>query len=125
MEPFPVMGQPFVLQLWREACRHEHLEAALPPLVAHLAPRLPAVSVAVRRIDLARRTIETLAAESTAGAPRPSLTRTDLTADDTDRVIAWWRGGRVVRGAPARDVLTGLLAPPRSEGDVLVGPLGE
>src|SRR5688500_2313392 len=125
MEPSSIMVNPFILDLWREACRHEHLEAALPPLLARLGPRLPAVAVAVRRIDLARRAIETIAVEAIGASARPSAARTELAPAQADRVLGWWRTGRAVRGTPSQDALLRLLVPEGAEGDVLVGPLGE
>src|SRR5688572_9836868 len=122
LEPSHIMGNPFILDLWREASRHEHLEAALPPLLARLAPRLPAVAVAVRRIDLARRSIETIAVDANGTTPRPTTARTELAPEQADRVLAWWRTGRAVRGTPARDALLRLLVPDGAEGEALVGP---
>jgi transcriptional regulator with GAF, ATPase, and Fis domain len=107
-------------EIWREACQHLELSAAVLGIFPRLAALLPIGVLAVRELDLARRAVETLAV-----APgEDELARRDLGVDDLEAILAWCRSGAVEHGPASvlRRRLPGLL-PDDVEGDVLVGPL--
>jgi len=78
----------------------------------------------VRELDLARRTVETLAAAPSEGDASTPASRSELGTDELDAILAWCRSGALEHGAAGvlRRRLPGLL-PAGVEGDVLVGPL--
>src|SRR5262245_38801871 len=88
----------------------------------HLARKLPARVVLVRRIDLAGHVAETVAAggSSRDGGTGPQK----LSERELEELAAWCRRGRVLH-ASAGELARKLpgLAPPELEGDVLAGPL--
>jgi transcriptional regulator with GAF, ATPase, and Fis domain len=112
---------PFLAHVWREACQHIDLAEASLRIFPILAEQLPLARLAVRELDLERRTVETLA---TVPAEPSAASRSEVGADELDAILAWCRGGALEHAAAA--VLTrrlpGLL-PPDTEGDVLLGPL--
>jgi len=125
--------EPLRTEIWKEACRHPELAEAVPRLFPRLGAALPLGVLAVRELDLARRSVETLAiapsevedgaqASGRGGGARAS--RQELGADELDALLAWCRSGALEHGTAAalRRRLRGLL-PDDVEGDVLVGPL--
>jgi hydrogenase-4 transcriptional activator len=89
-----------------------------------LGAALPVGVLAVRELDLARRTVETVAtAPSEGDEPAPPSHR-ELGADELDAILAWCRSGALEHAAAGvlRRRLPGLL-PDGVDGDVLVGPL--
>jgi transcriptional regulator with GAF, ATPase, and Fis domain len=111
----------FLVHVWREACQHIDLAEAALRIFPILAVQLPLAKLAVREIDLERRTLETLA---TAPAEPGAASRSEVGADELDALLAWCRSGALEHGAGAvlARRLPGLL-PHDTEGDVLVGPL--
>jgi hypothetical protein len=63
-----------------------------------LVPRLPVDVVVVRRLDLHRSCVETVAAGLCGSAPAPNRVRTDCTPEDIERILNWCREGKVIRG---------------------------
>ena len=61
-----------LLELWREACRHIEIGASLERIAPILRQRLPAAAILVRRIDLTRAGVETVAVEDERGRPGAS-----------------------------------------------------
>jgi transcriptional regulator with GAF, ATPase, and Fis domain len=111
----------FLVHVWREACQHIDLAEATLRIFPILAERLPLAKLAVREIDLERRTVETLA---TVPAEPDAASRSEVGADELDAMLAWCRSGALEHAAAA--VLTRRLPgvlPPGTQGDVLVGPL--
>jgi transcriptional regulator with GAF, ATPase, and Fis domain len=114
-----VHSADLLLGVWREVGRHGELGAALERLAPLLRRQLPADLVLLRRLDLAREALETVA--STAGA---AGARTPLSGRELRELAAWCRRGRPLHGLAAnlRRKLPRML-PDELEGDVLVGPL--
>jgi transcriptional regulator with GAF, ATPase, and Fis domain len=117
------MPPPFralLVDVWREACQHIEIGEA----TARIAPMLPAYIplglVLIRRMDLKRGCLETVAIGVCGGASRPERTRSDLTPEQMEAIIRWGRAGRAVhgRGIPPAP----LIVPPGLRGDVLAGP---
>jgi hydrogenase-4 transcriptional activator len=117
-----------LLAVWREACRNPEIGSGLAESAADLFRRLPADLVLVRRFDFARQCVETVATGEcrphVAPSEFPAESRTDLNAEQFDRLISWCAEGQVIGCGvtPADDVPPGLL-PLGMTGEALVGPL--
>jgi transcriptional regulator with GAF, ATPase, and Fis domain len=115
---------PLLLDVWREVGRHIEIGESMELVAPILARRLPVELALVRRVDLPRSCVETLA----VGACRPGAAagraRTIGVGADLERLVAWSRRGRVLRAttAKARKSLPGLL-PDDVDGELLAGPL--
>ena len=120
------MSDPEALltEIWREACRHLELADAVLRIFPLLGAALPIGELAVRDLDLARRTIETLATAPAADPESAPASRRELGVDEIEAILAWCRSGTLEHAAAdvLRRRLPGLL-PDGVEGDVLVGPL--
>jgi transcriptional regulator with GAF, ATPase, and Fis domain len=113
-----------LLDVWREACRHIEIADAVARIAPLLLRRLPAHGLLVRRLDLPRSCLETVATALFPAGVAPGQARKDCPLRDLERLLVWCRQGKAVR-QPARataDSLPGLL-PPGVGGDVLAGPL--
>ena len=109
------------LEMWREACRHLRVETSLERMLPGIARHLPARAVAVRRLDVARARLETIAFE---GEPIDGLAQVpfELSPAALARVLTLFRspalfatalvGGDPIFGEPGGD-----------RGDVIVAPL--
>jgi hydrogenase-4 transcriptional activator len=114
---------PLLAEVWKEACRHLQLPEAVLRIFPLLGPALPLGVLAVRELDLARRSVETLAVAPGEG-DEPPAARGERGPDELEALLAWCRAG-ALEHAPAsvlRRRLPGLL-PDGVEGDVLTGPL--
>jgi transcriptional regulator with GAF, ATPase, and Fis domain len=114
---------PTLLDAWREAGRHPDIAEAAAQVAPLLARRLPVDLLLVRWLDVARGSVETLAASAQRGEP-PIATRSELEPHELEALLAWCRDGRVLhrRAGAVGDRLPGAL-PAEVEGDVLLGPL--
>ncbi|HEX9106781.1 MAG TPA: sigma 54-interacting transcriptional regulator [Longimicrobiales bacterium] len=125
-----------LLDIWRMVGR----QAALAETVTHAAERLgqemPLQALAVRRLELPRLRLETVATAAAPGeAPPPASARTQLTPAQLRELAAWGRAGRALRlssggvaaggGHPLADAMPrgDVLALPLLEGQALVGVL--
>ena len=115
---------PLLLDVWREACRHIEIAESVARMAPVLVRRVPADLVLVRRLDVQRSCVETLATGLCRPGPVPGQIRTDCTSEQMEHLVNWCRQGRVLRNN-AREVygvVPGLL-PPGVEGQVLAGSL--
>src|SRR5688500_18352438 len=86
-----------VTAIWREAARHLELAEAVLHLYPLLGAELPLGALVVRKLDLARRSVEALARapsetdDGPPGAPAP---------DEVEALLAWCRSG-ALEHAPA------------------------
>jgi hydrogenase-4 transcriptional activator len=112
-----------VLDAWREAGRHPEIAEAVEQVAPLLAKRFPVDLLLVRWIDVARSSVETVAASAPHGAV-PESTRSDLEGAELEALLAFCREGRVLhrRARGVAERLPGAL-PAEIEGDVLLGPL--
>lgn len=114
---------PVILDVWREACRHIEVERSVAQMAPLLMDRLPLEQVVMRRFELARSSLDTVALATRT--PRTGGTaRGDLSSDALEALLAWGRRG-VVAHESARALrrrLPGLLGE-EAQGDVLAGPL--
>ncbi len=115
---------PLLLEVWREACRHIQINESVGRIAPLLARRLPADQIVLRRFDLARACVETLAASACRGGPDPEPTRTECSPEQLDAMVGWGHRGEVFVGeaAEAERRLPGL-APPGLLGSLLIVPL--
>lgn len=114
-----------LLDVWREACRHIRIDESTAAIAQLLARHSAVGQLLVRRIDLGRCCLETVAL-ALAGPDHPlQAGRTMCSTEQLKRVLAWCnRSGVYRRGDDAADPdLGNLLVPPAIADDVLAGPL--
>jgi hydrogenase-4 transcriptional activator len=111
-----------LLDAWREAGRHATIDETTERLAERMGRELPADALLVRRLDAPRLRLETVAVGACrADVPAPDIARTELSAAQMEALLAWGRGGTVMRGE-----LTGLLGtvvPGGGRGAALAGAL--
>jgi hydrogenase-4 transcriptional activator len=115
---------PLLLDVWREACRHIEISESVAGMAPILALRLPVDLLVVRRLDLQRSCLETVATGLSRSVFPPEQAVTDCSPENIDQILSWCREGKVIH-SHSRD-MTGRLpgAIPRGiEGSLLVGPL--
>jgi len=118
-------GVDIPLPLWREICRHPEIGAALLKLVPHLRQELPLGAVLVRRFDVGRRQLETVAEEARDPRSLPQHAHNDYSDTQLEAVLAFCREGRVLHGQANASALLGSLVPSGLRGDLIVGPLND
>ena len=113
-----------LLDVWREGCRHIEIEESVARVAPLLARRLPLDLVLVRRIEVTRACVETVAAAACRAGSVPEAIRTELETPLLESLVAWALEGKVVhrRGRALAERLPGLL-PESFDGDVIAGPL--
>jgi transcriptional regulator with GAF, ATPase, and Fis domain len=115
------------LKAWQEVARHADLREALRGVALALAERAPLALALVRRIDLKRQRLETIAVVAlNPDFVPPTATRTSCSPSDLTRLLTWGRQGRVLssRDAEAASLLE-LIVPEGVTGDLLAGPLND
>ena len=118
-----------LLEVWREACRHIHITESTTAIAAMLQDRMPLEQILVRRIDPRRCCVETVAAGLSDSSYSLEGGRTELNADQIERLLVWCRRGRVCHRKypherPGEDAEPwSLLGPKGIARDVLAGPL--
>lgn len=118
------MGRDLELDVWRMVGRFIDLDEALPRIVGRLADRTAFRTVAVRRLDLSRQCLETVAA---TGVPSQvwASPRSDLTPMGEVALVAWARDTGLTRSAPNHPPPLDVCVPSSIPGTVLVGPLAD
>jgi transcriptional regulator with GAF, ATPase, and Fis domain len=114
-----------MLEVWREASRHPDIQAAAESITRVIGRELPLRQVVVRRLDLARSRLETVAlGVNTPNYLRPDA-HTDLGKDQVESLQTWAAQGRWLHARRDASVqgLLGLIVPVGLEGDALVCPL--
>ena len=71
---------PLLLEVWREVCRHIEIEQSLERTAPILLASLPLDAIAVRRIDLARASVETPATVRCQPGAASGSARSELSA---------------------------------------------
>jgi transcriptional regulator with GAF, ATPase, and Fis domain len=101
-----------LLDTWREVCRHLDIHESARLLAPRLAEVLPLRRVVVRRLDVGRARIDTVATGDVGGpAGVPPDPRTPLAPDELERLGAWARAGQVrVWRRDERDALRDVLS---------------
>lgn len=118
-------GVDIPLPLWREICRHPEIGGALSKLVPHLRQELPLKAVLVRRFDLNRRQLETVAEEARDPRFLPQHAHNDYSEAQLETVLAFCRQGLVLTGQPHENALLNSLVPAGFRGDIILGPLND
>ena len=118
--------QAALLSVWREACRHIEITQSTANIAAMLVEWMPLEQVLVRRLDLKRSSLETVAVGlEPAGTSLPHV-RTVCSADQLDSLLTWCARGEIIRISPGASNAGqwDFLLHSGFEGDILVGPLG-
>ena len=119
-------GQPGIVDIWREACRHIEIHDSTRTITGILASYLPLGQLLVRRIDRQRLCLDTVA----VGVPSPDYllpeARTQCGEDQLKEILAWCVKGKILRGRTDSSAsrLLAALVPQGITAEVLVGPLG-
>jgi hydrogenase-4 transcriptional activator len=110
--------------VWREACQHIEIAESVARMARFLAARLPVDLVVVRRLDLQRSCLETVATGLCRSGSETGRIRTDCTPEDIERTLRWCREETVIRG-DAQDISDRLrgVVPRGMEGNLMVGAL--
>jgi transcriptional regulator with GAF, ATPase, and Fis domain len=100
-----------LLELWREISRHLLLEESIDPLAALIGRFLPIDYLLLRRIDMKRSSVTTVAVGKCRPGPALGKIRTECSSQDIDRIVAWCRRGNCERFAPTprESELSGLI----------------
>lgn len=114
-----------LLSIWREVCRHIEIDEAIDRIAQQMADHVPADLILVRRLDLSRALLETVAEGASATKPRVALSRrTAIAPRDLPEMLAWCRAGIVTRGrAGSPDALARSIIPAGSGSEYMAGPL--
>jgi len=113
-----------LLDVWREACRHIEIEVCVARIAPVVAGSLPADLLVVRRLDLNRSCVETVATGLCKPGAEPVQVRSACSPEDIERLVGWCRRQEVLAGRveEVESRFPGLL-PAGLRGRVLVGPL--
>ena len=101
-----------LLEVWREACRHIEIGEFVARIAPPIARVLPFQSLFLRRIELERLRIETVASAAADLKNLPARTRTECTAHEIDEVLRWSLGSETLAGEAKTHPLLRQLAPP-------------
>jgi transcriptional regulator with GAF, ATPase, and Fis domain len=114
-----------LLDVWREVCRHLEIGDSVARLAPILVRRLPVDLLFVRRLDVARSQLETVATGLCQGKSSAIPAKSSFSINALKHLLVWCEAREIVRApaAQARDRLPGLL-PDGTEGEVLAGALG-
>ncbi len=122
--PSTEANMELLFEVWREACRHIEIGELVARLAPRLAQRAPFEHLLVRRVELDRLRIETLATGTRDPRAMQIPARSECTAHQMDAVLAWCKGGEILAGqAGGGTGLLHLLCPPGPPREVLAGPL--
>jgi transcriptional regulator with GAF, ATPase, and Fis domain len=123
-ESEPLRYGQLLLALWREACRHTEIDEALAESAPWLFARLPVDVVLVRRFDIARKTLETVARGNCRPTDLQGENRTSLNDEELASLLEWCSSGRVAacNSRAASDVASRAI-PGGLTGQFLIGPL--
>jgi transcriptional regulator with GAF, ATPase, and Fis domain len=113
-----------LLDVWREVCRHIEIGESIERVGPLLVRRLPVDLLLVRRFDVPRAAVETVATGHYRGTPLSLRPRSECSAEEQDRLLVWCEERRILWQPveKIRPSLPGLL-PEGLEGEVLAGPL--
>lgn len=114
------------VDVWREACRHIRIDESATAIAGILAQRIPLGHLVVRRIDVARSSLETVAIAMIQPGQSCEHGRTEWSQDQFTRVLTWSSRGELLTASgqsPPSELA--LLVPHELSGDILAGPLGD
>ncbi len=128
-QPWPMMAgleraMDLLFEIWREACRHLEMGEFVARIAPRVARMIPLEAVFVRRVELERLRIETLAVGASDLKEFPARTRTECSAHEMDEILRWCRGREILSGdAGAAGTILARLTPAAVSGPLLAGPL--
>lgn len=122
--------QELLFDVWREACRHIHITESASIIARILATRVPLAELILRRIDVARSCLETVAVATLGEQRATELARTTLTSSQLEWFLAWCNRRCVFRHGAGDPLPSGagqwaLLVPPGIAADAMAGPLAD
>ncbi|UCD76158.1 MAG: sigma-54-dependent Fis family transcriptional regulator [Phycisphaerales bacterium] len=117
--------RPILLEVWQEACRHIQISQSTASIADILARHMPLASVFVRRLDMTRSCLETVAAGPNEAVDGQAHGHAKYSSGQMKRLLAWCRRGEVAIRSADRPLPAALAAavPDGATGDVLLGPL--
>src|SRR5258705_13794088 len=86
-QPRTGAAMDFLLDVWREACRHSEIGDSVASIAPVLARVLPVETQLVRRLDVERGRLETAA--FAGPAPPSGHARTELGSSQMQSLLAW------------------------------------
>jgi transcriptional regulator with GAF, ATPase, and Fis domain len=113
----------FFLLVWREAARRIEIEGSIDRIAQLIAPRLPADTLILRRVDVSHARLEAVTAASCVGGAVPALGRTQCSADEFNELLVWCRGARTLHARRAQGALARILQPQDVSAEWIAGPL--
>jgi transcriptional regulator with GAF, ATPase, and Fis domain len=113
-----------LLEVWREVCQHLDIGESLTRIIPLLDRRLPAKAVLVRRLEVARSWVETVAVAPALVSTSTPPARSPSSADEMQHLLVWCQAGRVEVGQTS-DLVQRFpkLLPQGIDGDMLAAPL--
>ena len=118
--PPPVASTQLLCDVWREVCRHLHIEESAAALHPLLQQSLGIDALAVRRWDAGRSHLDTVASAGIPGAP----VRVGVPTPRRGDLEGWARAGKVVQWLSRGETsLARLVVPEHVDGPVVAGPL--
>ncbi len=111
------------IDLYRELFRHERLEETVPAILPILARQLGVRALLVRRLDLHRRALATIAQAQVEDWTASTPTLTDCSREEVERLLTWMRSGEVRQGRVDADPILALLTAKSVEADAIAGPI--
>ena len=119
--------QSVLLNVWRESCRHIEIDRSTAAVTPLLMQDIPGDQLFVRRVDRQRSCLETVAWGLPDRERRDTEARTNCSASQIRRLLAWSRRAEVGHGATRQDrrPVWRLAVPLGIDTDVLVVPIGD
>jgi transcriptional regulator with GAF, ATPase, and Fis domain len=112
-----------LVEVWREVCQHLEIAESIDRIAEAVAVRLPMDRLVVRRLDVARMHLETIAVGSLHAGGKGDRTHTQLEPRRLNAILRWAKTGEILRPDSDRDGLLRAIAPLHSATDTVVGPL--
>lgn len=113
----------FLLGVWREACKHTEIGAALAESAPELFRQFPVDLVLVRRLDASRPSVDTVGSGMGTAADHALPLRTELSAAAYEELLEWCARNEVLLDNTQSIVAPPGLLPEGLFGQVLTGPL--
>ena len=127
----------FILNVWREVCRHLEIHESVEHLLPTLAEQVPLEALTIRRVDRQRSCLETVACGVADGGAPVAARKTALQPAELAALWDWFQAGIVTRRRVGEAV--GQIPSPRWLGDdpanvpasrtsaaeIVVGPLAD
>ncbi|MEZ6128447.1 MAG: sigma 54-interacting transcriptional regulator [Planctomycetaceae bacterium] len=113
----------FLLDVWREACRHIEIEEFLANVAALLSKHMPTERVVIRRLNPEQNEIVTVAAAPIGSKDHISEDRRVYEASELKQVVRWSQSHRMLARGKRLSGVLGLILPDATEDDLLAAPL--